>query len=97
MTKYRRYESLYLVDLNKFSIYGSLSSNNHDKSLELGQEVTIDITDVDEDGRGLGNYLGYRIHVPKALVGERVRVKVIKIKGVEVIARVVKRLHGFQY
>lgn len=43
-------------------------------------EVIIDIEDIGSDGEGIGKYQGYTIFVKNAIVGDRIRTKLIKSK-----------------
>ena len=44
------------------------------------QELILDITDLGTDGEGIGRIDGYTLFVKDALIGDKVRVKVIKTK-----------------
>lgn len=43
-------------------------------------EVIIDIEDIGSDGEGIGKYQGYTIFVKNALVGDRIKTKLMKTK-----------------
>ena len=45
-----------------------------------GQEFSLEIYDMGTDGEGIGHKQGYTLFVKDALVGDIVRVKVIKAK-----------------
>jgi len=94
MTKYRRYKSPYNVNIKRFSIYSNLydESSRNDR-VSIGDEIVILISDVDEKGRGIGKYLNYTIYVPRATLGERVRVRIVRREGRDSFsAHVIERL-----
>lgn len=49
--------------------------------------LTVDITDLSAEGSGIGKYDGMAVFVPLTAIGDRVRVKVIKVKKNYCIAR----------
>ncbi len=49
--------------------------------------LTLDIVDLSADGNGIGKYDGMAVFVPLTAIGDRVRVKVIKVKKNYCIAR----------
>ena len=91
MTRYKRYKDPYKVDLNRLSIYGNLKEKNKN-ALEPGNEITVEITDMDMNGRGIVKYRGYTVIVPRAVPGEKVVIRVTKIEGKLAYASVVRRL-----
>ena len=94
MTKYRRYKSPYNVNIKRFSIYSNLyDESSRDDRVSIGDEIVILISDVDERGRGIGKYLNYTIYVPRATLGERVRVRIVRREGRDSFsAHVIERL-----
>ncbi len=48
--------------------------------LEEGKVYEIEITDLSRDGDGIGRYGEYTIYVPGARKGEKVKVKILKVK-----------------
>ncbi|MCR5404690.1 MAG: 23S rRNA (uracil(1939)-C(5))-methyltransferase RlmD [Butyrivibrio sp.] len=42
--------------------------------------LTVDITDIGTDGEGIGKYEGYTLFIKDAVIGDRVRAKVMKAK-----------------
>jgi len=58
----------------------------------VGDEVNVMINEMDELGRGVVHYRGIRIVVPKAVPGERVRIRIIRIDGNTAQATVIKRI-----
>ncbi|MEM2021098.1 MAG: TRAM domain-containing protein [Zestosphaera sp.] len=91
MTKYRKYSDPYSVNVQRFSIYydrsGGAGSNP-----QVGDEITVKIVEVDSEGRGIGHYNNSRVVVPRAVLGEKVRVVVKKIENGVLYASVVERL-----
>ena len=47
---------------------------------EKNDELELDITDLGSTGEGIGKIDGYTLFVKDALIGDKVRVKVIKTK-----------------
>ncbi len=77
LTKYRSYKNIYNVDVKRFSIY---NNNNMDRNkVSVGDEIDVLVREIDDNGRGVGFYKGYRVLVPKGFVNEKVRVRIIKI------------------
>ena len=92
MTRYRRYKDPYKIDFNRLSIYGNLKSRGS-SGLELGNEITVKISDMDMEGRGVVRFKGYTIIVPRAVPGEKVTVRIIRVENNKVAyASVVKRV-----
>ena len=92
MTRYRRYSNPYSVDVQRFSIYHREERGGRRKSLQVGDEINVTINEMDELGRGVVHYRGVRIVVPKAVPGEKVRVRVTRIDGNAAQATVIKRI-----
>lgn len=77
LTKYRNYRNVYNVDVKRFSIY---SNNNVNKGeVNVGDEIDVVVREIDENGRGVGFYRGYKVLIPKGFINERVRVRIVKI------------------
>lgn len=91
MTKYRNYKEPYNVDLKRLSIYNALDRDVGKNILSIGDEVDITIKYIDDDGRGVGFYRGYKILVPKGFMDEKVRVKIVKILDNALLGVVVHR------
>ncbi len=92
MTRYRKYKDPYKIDFNRLSIYGNLK-NRRSSSLELGNEITVKISDMDMEGRGIVRFKEYTIIVPRAVPGEKVTVRITKVENNKVAyASVVKRI-----
>ncbi|MCD6341056.1 MAG: TRAM domain-containing protein [Desulfurococcales archaeon] len=92
MTRYRKYKNPYKIDFNRLSIYGNLKSRDS-SGLELGSEITVKISDMDMEGRGVVKFKGYTIIVPRAVPGEKVTIRITKVENNKVAyASVVKRI-----
>ncbi len=91
MTRYRRYSNPYSVDVQRFSIYHR-EERGVRRSLQVGDEVNVVINEMDELGRGVVHYRGVRIVVPKAVPGEKVRIRITRINGNVAQATVIKRI-----
>lgn len=93
MTRYRKYRNPYQVDVNRFSIYSIYRDSKESNTLSVGDEVIVKVNEVDRRGIGVTHYRGRKILVPRAMAGERVRVRIIKKLGNnEYLASVVERL-----
>lgn len=60
------------------------------KILEKNQELTIEITDMGNDGEGIGHADGLALFVKDALLGDIVRVKIMKMKKNYGFARLIE-------
>ncbi len=58
--------------------------------MKKNDEVVIDITDYTADGSGLGRYDGQAVFVPLTAVGDRVLVKILKVKKTVAFGKVIK-------
>ncbi len=92
MTRYRRYSNPYSVDVQRFSIYHREEQGSRKRALQIGDELNVMINEMDELGRGVVHYRGIRIAVPKAVPGERVRIRITRIDGNTAQATVIKRI-----
>jgi predicted RNA-binding protein with TRAM domain len=92
MTRYRRYSNPYSVDVQRFSIYHREERGSGKRVLQVGDEVNVTISEMDELGRGVVHYRGIRIAVPKAVPGERVRIRITRVEGNAAQATVIKRI-----
>ncbi|RRD94595.1 23S rRNA (uracil(1939)-C(5))-methyltransferase RlmD [Clostridiales bacterium COT073_COT-073] len=45
------------------------------------QDIIMTIQDISAEGEGIGKYEGYTLFVPKALPGETIKARVLKVKG----------------
>ena len=48
--------------------------------MQKNEEIIIDITDITDEGSGIGRYEGMAVFVPMTAVGDRVRAKLLKVK-----------------
>jgi len=86
-------KGVYSVDVQKYSIYPRIPKPEEYKpsgsELKPGDIITVDVTDIDNKGRGIANYRGYRVLVlGQATVGDRVKVKIEKVMDNTVIASI---------
>ncbi len=91
MTRYRNRKEPYSRDIYRYSIYPRIPrpSEAGERRLRPGDVFEVEIIDIDEKGRGVAKYRNLRVLVyGGATVGDRVRVKVEKVLGEQVIARV---------
>ncbi len=91
MTRYRRYSNPYSVDVQRFSIYHREKQGSK-RAIQVGDEVNVTINEMDELGRGVVYYHGTKIAVPKAVPGEKVRIRITRINGDTAQATVIKRI-----
>ncbi len=92
MTKYRNYKEVYNVDVKRFSIYRGV--NNLKDDVVIGDEIDVLVKEIDENGRGVGFYRGYKVLIPKGFINERVRVRIVKISDEGLLGVVVRRYEG---
>jgi len=92
MTRYRRYSNPYSVDVQRFSIYHREERGGRKRSLQVGDEVNVVVNEMDELGRGVVHYHNVRIIVPKAVPGEKVRIRITRIDRNIAQATVIKRI-----
>ena len=91
LTKYRNYKNVYNIDVKRYSIYGEKGGTSNKDLLSIGDEINILIKEMDNDGRGIGFYKGRKIIVPKGLINEKVRVRIIKVINGVFIGTVIRR------
>ena len=60
--------------------------------LKKNDIITVVISDLGSEGEGVSKFNEYVVFVPYALIGERINVKVLKVKGNIVFAKIVKIL-----
>jgi predicted RNA-binding protein with TRAM domain len=92
LTKYRNYREVYDVDVKRFSIYRGV--NNLKDDVVIGDEIDVLVKEIDENGRGVGFYRGYKVLIPKGFINERVRVRIVKISDEGLLGVVVRRYGG---
>lgn len=68
----------YTSDIKRLSIYPQISTHE-DPPLREGEVIVVSIYDIDEKGRGITKYKGFKVIVPNASSGSRVKVKIAKI------------------
>jgi predicted RNA-binding protein with TRAM domain len=78
----------YSSDIRRLSIYPSIRGHD-EKHLKVGDVVVVNVYDIDDKGNGVVNYSGFRIVIPNATSGSRVRVKIVKIQGNVAIGHIV--------
>ncbi len=87
-------KGVYSIDVQKYSIYPRTPKPEEYKpsgsEVKPGYTLTVDIADVDDKGRGIASYKGYKVIVlGQATVGDRVKVRVEKIQGSTIIASII--------
>jgi len=90
--KNRRREEPYISDVYKYSIYPRVNYKNSDEEIRVGQHLVVDIYDVDDKGRGVVFYKGKKIIIPNAMLGARVKIKIVRIEKDFVVASVLNVL-----
>jgi|Deesub1362A_J573_1020465.scaffolds.fasta_scaffold77575_1 predicted RNA-binding protein with TRAM domain len=91
MTRYKRYRNPYSIDIKKYSIYSQGKKKMQD-GVEVGDEFTVIIKDMDNSGRGIAFYRGFKVIASKAVTGEKVRVRVLRIDNDVLHVTVINRL-----
>ncbi len=61
-------------------VHGKVAVKFSVSKLEEGKVYNVEITDLSRDGDGIAKYGDYTIYVPGARKGEKVKVKIVKIK-----------------
>ena len=87
-------KGVYSVDVQKYSIYPRTPKPEEYKPMgsdvKPGYTLTVDIVDVDDKGRGIASYRGYKVVVlGQATVGDRVKVRVEKVQDTTIIASII--------
>ncbi len=70
-------------------VHGKVAVRMATAKLEEGKVYDLEITDLSRDGDGIAKYGDYTIYVPGARKGERVKVKIMKIKKNAAFGRIV--------
>ena len=89
MTRYRNHREVYTRDYRRWSIYPRIPRpREYEQSrLKPGDVITVEVSDVDDDGRGVAKYRGYTIKINGgATVGDKARIKLIRVRGSEALA-----------
>ncbi|AFH43367.1 TRAM domain-containing protein [Fervidicoccus fontis] len=96
MTKYRDHKEVYTRDYSRWSVYPKIPKPEEyqaQEKLRPGSEITIEIRDIDEKGRGVGYYNRTVIRVNGGgTVGDKVRVKITERRDNEAYADIVEWL-----
>ena len=95
MTRYRKYKDPYKIDFSRLSIYGNLKDRDRNRrEIEVGNEFTVKVMDMDMEGRGIAKLRGYTVLIPRAVPGEKVAIRITKvIKNKKIAyASVIKRV-----
>jgi predicted RNA-binding protein with TRAM domain len=59
--------------------YGARTPLFHSAPVKVGQELEVLIDDIGSRGDGIARIMGYLIFVPEAKIGERLKVRIIKV------------------
>ncbi len=70
-------------------VHGKVAVRMATAKLKEGEVYDLEITDLSRDGDGIAKYGDYTIYVPGARKGERVKVKIMKIKKNAAFGRIV--------
>jgi len=89
MSRYKKYSNPYSIDIQRYSIYNPPRKR---RELQVGDEFVTLVEEMDNEGRGISHKYNKRIIIPRAVLGERVRVRVVKVLGDEVYVAVSERL-----
>ncbi len=95
MTKYRDHKEVYTRDYSRWSVYPKIPRPEEfqRKKITPGTIVSIEIRDIDEKGRGVAFYNNMKIKVNGGgTVGDRVKAKIVHVKGDEAIADIIEWL-----
>lgn len=86
----RREDPVYKRDIYSYSIYPKVSVDREENHVKLGRVYKVRIIDVDDKGRGIAIVGDVRIIVPQATVGDLVKVKISRVKGLYAQGEVVE-------
>ena len=92
MTRYRDHRDVYKRDINRYSVYPKIPRPNEygKRGLSRGQVITVEIRDIDSSGRGVAEHGGVTIKINGGgTVGDRVRVRIVQVRGEEALAEIV--------
>ena len=59
-------------------------------SVQLGEELEVDITELSPKGEGISKVQGLVIYVPKAKPGDHVKIKITKLGKMAVVGELIK-------
>ncbi len=82
----------YTSEIQRLSIYPRVNVPQDEFKLKTGAIIDVIVNDMDERGRGIANYRGYKIIVYNASVGSKVKVKITKITGNTAYAEIIKTI-----
>lgn len=89
MNRSGKRKNAYSVDVYRYSIYPKIKYESHDDDIRIGQQLVLDIYDIDDKGRGVVVYKGKKVIIPNAMLGSRVRVKIVRIERDYAVAHIV--------
>jgi len=93
LTRYREHRDVYRRDMNRYSVYPRIPKPTEygSRRLSKGQVVSVEIRDVDENGRGVAYHQGVVIRINGGgTVGDRVKVRIVQVRGEEALAEIVE-------
>lgn len=79
----------YTSEVQRLSIYPRVQVPKDDDKPKVGDVIEVTVSDMDNRGRGIANYKGYKIIVYDAGVGSRVKARITKVAGDSIYAEVV--------
>ena len=62
--------------------------------MKENQELEVAIDDIGSQGDGIANLQGFLIFVPRSMIGEHVRVRIVSVGGKFAVAEGVARMEG---
>ncbi|MEM0021037.1 MAG: hypothetical protein QW039_06245 [Fervidicoccaceae archaeon] len=90
MTKYRDHKEVYTRDYSRWSVYPKIprpEEFGQNNRIVPGSIVVVEISDIDEKGRGVGILNRVKIHVNGGCtVGDKVKAKIIEKRDNEALA-----------
>ncbi len=92
MTRYRNHRDVYTRDYSRWSIYPRTPRPKEFSAGQLrpGDVISVEVSDIDNDGRGIARYKGYTVKINGgATVGDRARIRIISVRGKEVLANLI--------
>jgi len=78
----------YTSEIQRLSIYPRVQVPRDENRLRKGDVIEIVVNDMDDKGRGVASYRGYKVIVYNASVGSKVRVKITKVVGETAFAEI---------
>lgn len=80
--------SPYTSDIKRLSIYPEINTRE-ERPLKEGDLIVVSIYDIDEKGRGIVYYKGFKVVIPNAMSGSKARVKIVRIREDVAIGHIV--------